>query len=63
MIKSDEVNSSGITGAGIRIALLDNGIDMRDARIASKVVARFDATHAVSGHFDHGTGTSSIIAA
>jgi len=63
LIKSDEVNSSGITGSGIRIALLDNGIDMRDARIASKVVARFDATHAVSGHFDHGTGTSSIIAA
>ena len=63
LIKSDEVNSSGITGSGIRIALLDNGIDMRDARIASKVVARFDATHAVSGHYDHGTGTSSIIAA
>lgn len=63
LINSDEVNSSGVTGAGIRIALLDNGIDMRDARIANKVVARFDATHSVSGHFDHGTGTSSIIAA
>jgi hypothetical protein len=63
LIKSNEVNSLGITGSGIRIALLDNGIDMRDARIASKVVARFDATHSVSGHYDHGTGTSSIIAA
>lgn len=63
LINSDDVNLSGVTGSGIRIALLDNGIDMRDARIASKVVARFDATHAVSGHFDHGTGTSSIIAA
>jgi len=63
LINSDEVNSDGITGSGIRIALLDNGIDMRDARIANKVVARFDATHSVSGQFDHGTATSSIIAA
>ena len=63
LINSDDVNLSGVTGSGIRIALLDNGIDMRDARIASKVVARFDATHSVSGHYDHGTGTSSIIAA
>lgn len=63
LINSDEVNSSGVTGSGIRIALLDNGIDMRDARIANKVVARFDATHSVSGHYDHGTATSSIIAA
>lgn len=63
LINSDDVNLSGVTGSGIRIALLDNGIDMRDARIASKVVARFDATHSVSGQYDHGTGTSSIIAA
>ena len=63
LINSDDVNLSGVTGSGIRIALLDNGIDMRDARIASKVVARFDATHSVSGHYDHGTATSSIIAA
>ena len=49
LINSDDVNLSGVTGSGIRIALLDNGIDMRDARIASKVVARFDATHSVSG--------------
>lgn len=63
LINSDEVNSSGITGSGIRIALLDNGIDTRDSKIASKVIARFDATHSVSGQYDHGTGTSSIIAA
>ena len=63
LINSDQVNASGINGAGTRIALLDNGIDMRDSRIASKVIGRFDATHSVSGHYDHGTGTSSIIAA
>ena len=63
LVNSDVVNASGINGSGIRIALLDNGIDTRDARIAGKVVARFDATHSVSGQFDHGTGTSSIIAA
>jgi hypothetical protein len=63
LINSDEVNSSGITGSGIRIALLDNGIDTRDAKIAGKVIARFDATHSVSGQYDHGTATSSIIAA
>ncbi len=63
LINSDQVNASGVTGSGIRIALLDNGIDTRDSRIASKVIARFDATHSVSGQYDHGTGTSSIIAA
>ena len=63
LINSDEVNASGVTGSGVRIALLDNGIDIRDARIASKVVARFDATHSVSGQYDHGTATSSIISA
>jgi subtilisin len=63
LINSDEVNALGITGSGVRIALLDNGIDIRDARIASKVVARFDATHSVSGQYDHGTATSSIISA
>jgi hypothetical protein len=63
LINSDEVNAEGITGSGVRIALLDNGIDIRDARIASKVVARFDATHSVSGQYDHGTATSSIISA
>jgi hypothetical protein len=63
LINSDEVNSSGITGSGIRIALLDNGIDTRDTKIAGKVIARFDATHSVSGQYDHGTATSSIIAA
>ena len=63
LINSDQVNASGINGSGTRIALLDNGIDMRDSRIASKVIGRFDATHSVSGHYDHGTGTSSIIAA
>jgi len=63
LINSDEVNASGITGSGIRIALLDNGIDARESRIASKVIARFDATHSVSGQYDHGTGTSSIIVA
>ena len=63
LINSAEVNASGITGSGIRIALLDNGIDTRDPKIGSKVIARFDATHSVSGQYDHGTGTSSIIAA
>jgi len=63
LINSNEVNSSGITGSGIRIALLDNGIDTRDTKIAGKVIARFDATHSVSGQYDHGTATSSIIAA
>ncbi len=63
LVNSDEVNASGVTGSGVRIALLDNGIDIRDARIASKVVARFDATHSVSGQYDHGTATSSIISA
>lgn len=63
LIKSNPVNSAGITGSGIKIALLDNGIDQRVTQISSKVVGRYDATYSVSGQNDHGTGTSSIIAA
>jgi hypothetical protein len=63
LIKSNLVNTAGITGSGIKIALLDNGIDQRVTKISSKVVGRYDATYSVSGQNDHGTGTSSIIAA
>ncbi len=63
LIQSAEVNNSGVTGSGVTVALLDNGIDPRVASIAGKVVRRFDATYSVSGHNDHGTATSSIVAA
>jgi hypothetical protein len=63
LIKSNLVNTAGITGSGIKIALLDNGIDQRVTKISSKVIGRYDATYSVSGQNDHGTGTSSIIAA
>lgn len=63
LIQSAEVNGSGVTGAGVTVALLDNGIDPRVTNISRKVVGRFDATYSVSGHNDHGTGTSSIVAA
>lgn len=63
LINSASANSAGFTGSGVRVALLDNGIDHRVTSISSKVIARFDATNSVSGQNDHGTATSSIVAA
>ena len=63
LINSAEANAAGLNGNGVTVALLDNGIDQRVIGISSKVIGRFDATHSVSGYYDHGTATSSIVAA
>ncbi len=63
MVRVDEAHALGYTGAGIRVAILDNGIDPRATGITGKVVASFDAVHAVNGQQEHGTATAGIVAA
>ena len=63
MVRADEAQALGVTGRGIRVAILDNGIDPRATGITGKVVASFDAVHAANGQQEHGTATSGIVAA
>jgi subtilisin family serine protease len=63
MVRADQAQALGVTGRGIRVAILDNGIDPRATGITGKVVATFDATHAANGMQEHGTATAGIVAA
>lgn len=63
MVKADRAHAMGYTGSGIRVAILDNGIDPRATGITGKVVANFDAIHAANGQQEHGTATAGIVAA
>jgi len=63
MVRADEAGALGVTGRGIRVAILDNGIDPRATGITGKVVASFDAINAANGQQEHGTATSGIVAA
>jgi hypothetical protein len=63
MVRADEAQALGVTGRGIRVAILDNGIDPRATGITGKVVASFDAVHSANGQEEHGTATAGIVAA
>ena len=63
MVRADEAQALGVTGRGIRVAILDNGIDPRATGITGRVVASFDAVHAANGQQEHGTATAGIVAA
>jgi subtilisin family serine protease len=63
MIRADQAQAMGFTGDGIRVAILDNGIDPRATGITGKVVASFDGVNAANGHQEHGTATAGIVAA
>jgi hypothetical protein len=63
MVRADEAHALGFTGRGIRVAILDNGIDPRAKGITGKVAANFDAIHAANGLQEHGTATAGIVAA
>ena len=63
MVRADEAQALGVTGRGIRVAILDNGIDPRATGITGKVVASFDAVHSANGQQEHGTATAGIVAA
>ena len=63
MIRADQAQAMGFTGDGIRVAILDNGIDPRATGITGKVVASFDGVNAANGQQEHGTATAGIVAA
>ena len=63
MVRADQAHALGFTGSGIRVAILDNGIDPRATGITGKVVASFDGVHAANGQQEHGTATAGIVAA
>ncbi|MFY7819266.1 MAG: S8 family serine peptidase [Rhodoluna sp.] len=63
MVRADEAQALGVTGRGIRVAILDNGIDPRATGITGRVVASFDAVHSANGQQEHGTATAGIVAA
>jgi hypothetical protein len=63
MIRADQAQAMGFTGNGIRVAILDNGIDPRATGITGKVVASFDGINAANGQQEHGTATAGIVAA
>jgi hypothetical protein len=63
MVRADQAQALGVTGRGIRVAILDNGIDPRATGISGKVVASYDAVHSANGQEEHGTATAGIVAA
>lgn len=63
MVRADEAHAMGYTGAGLQVAILDNGIDPRATGITSKVVDSYNAIYAVNGQQEHGTATAGIVAA
>lgn len=63
MVRANDAHDLGFTGEGVRVAILDNGIDARATGITSKVVDRFNALYVVNGLQEHGTATAGIVAA
>jgi hypothetical protein len=63
MIRADDAQALGYTGAGVRVAILDNGIDPRALGITGKVVGSFNAVQSFNGTQEHGTATAGIVAA
>ena len=56
----------GVTGKGIRVAVMDSGVDANHPQLRGKVVANIDKLHGIQGPEDcngHGTGVAGIIAA
>jgi type VII secretion-associated serine protease mycosin len=56
----------GVNGKGVRVAVLDSGVDPNHPQLQGKVVGNIDKLHGVSGPEDcngHGTGVAGLIAA
>ncbi len=65
LIGADQAWASGYTGSGIRVAIVDTGVDTGHPDLASKVVAWTDLVSGRGSPYDdhgHGTHVSSIIA-
>ncbi|WP_245267054.1 S8 family peptidase [Saccharomonospora piscinae] len=56
-IGADEVHENGYTGEGVRVAVLDTGIDAEHPDLASAVVEAKDFTGGGSAHDGNGHGT------
>jgi serine protease AprX len=65
LIGADQARASGYTGNGIRVAIVDTGVDAGHPDLSGKVVAWTDLVGGRSSPYDdhgHGTHVSSIIA-
>ena len=65
VIGSDQVNSLGNTGSGIKVAIIDIGFDITDPEIASRIVEaisfRADNDITGGGNTNHGTAVAQLV--
>lgn len=65
MIKADKVWAKGITGAGVKVCMVDTGVDYNHPALQGKVIAQIDT---INGDLDamddngHGTWTAGAVA-
>ena len=53
----------GVTGKGVVVAVIDSGVDAKNAAVKGKVIAAYDFTSSGDGdQFGHGTHLASVIA-
>ncbi|MBT4284714.1 MAG: S8 family serine peptidase, partial [Rhodobacteraceae bacterium] len=67
LIGADTINSAGYTGSGIKVAVVDTGIDSSHAEFSGRTIYGKDFGGSTNGYADdengHGTHVASIIGA